>query len=131
MTSFESFSGVSVAILHSAVRGVHVYRLFPDKYTNLIIRKDEKSAHKNAVGVYLLNGKLVGHVAFEHSKLTYRWLSKGKNATGVITGNAATWSRRAGGHEIAIDIMFMSKDEEQMQDIVKTPTLYYPRSRKD
>lgn len=116
----DNLAEYGIAVLHSAVRGVHVYRVFPKLGQTLHLEHDKKSVHKHSVGVYLaINRKncLVGHVAREHAALVSRWLGKGGVVQSVTTGDKIKWSKRAGGHEIAMDIHFISRDEVQMFDM--------------
>ena len=71
--------GLAIAVLHSAVRGMHVYHRFPPKNIFLKLAKDEKSIFRDSVGVFqdLSCTKLIGHVAAEHAKLLTRWLNSG------------------------------------------------------
>ncbi len=71
-----NFETLSVAVLHSAVRGMHIYRLFPASNIFLDLKLDDKSKFKYSVGVYDVNGGMVGHVASEHAKLVTRWLNQ-------------------------------------------------------
>ena len=116
-----SMLGYGIAVLHSAVRGVHEYRVFPNRLTSLELDIDLKSTFKNSVGVYCVSDHsrhcMVGHVAREHSRLVYKWLKTDNHVTAIVTDDRVRWSRRAGEHEMAIDLLFMSKDEEQMKDL--------------
>ena len=71
---YYGLQGLSVAVLHSSVRGVHVYRRMPATGTKLLLRIDQASKYRNAIGVYELNGGMVGHVGAEHCNLIARWM---------------------------------------------------------
>ena len=115
-----SMLGYGIAELHSAVRGVHEYRVFPNRLAQLELHIDLDSTFKNSVGVYCVDNhsrhRMVGHVAREHSRLVYKWLKTDNRVTAIITDDRVRWSRRA-GHEMGIDLLLMSKDEEQMKDL--------------
>ena len=53
----------SISVLRSAVRGVHVYNLVPEKGTFLSLAIDNDSTFKNSVFVKTVDGAIVGHVA--------------------------------------------------------------------
>ena len=55
---YDYLQNSAMAVLKSAVRGVHVYRIFPKKSSKLDIRKDLHSEYKYSMGVYLLSGKI-------------------------------------------------------------------------
>ncbi len=71
--NFYGLHGLSIAVLHSAVRGIHVYRRKPAVGTLLKLESDDKSKYKNSVGVYE-GTNIVGHIAREHSRLVLHWL---------------------------------------------------------
>lgn len=60
--------GKAVAVLHSSVRGLHHYRIFPERNTTLKIKRDTTSQHRYSMGVYL-EQELIEHIGYEHSKL--------------------------------------------------------------
>ena len=45
-------SGYGIAVLHSVVRSVYEYRIFPNMLTSLELKIDSKSTFKNSVSVY-------------------------------------------------------------------------------
>ena len=51
------------------------------------------------------------------SSSVWRWLAKGGTATAYVRNRMPVWSRRAGGLEIAIDLLLMSDDERAVQDL--------------
>ena len=73
---FPGLKVLSVIDLHSAVRGVHIYRRYPSEGTKLQLRRDVGSAYKNAVLVQTMNADVVGHLAAEHSKLVGKWIGE-------------------------------------------------------
>ena len=68
--------GLSLAVLQSAVREVHIYRWFPAKGSDLRLYIDRESRYRNAIAAFDGPNK-VGHVAREHSRLVYGWLNHG------------------------------------------------------
>ena len=112
----ENLNDFGIAILHSVVRGVHVYRSFPQINTILTLKEEPKSPYRFAVGM-CENNLMVGHIDNAHAKLTCRWLRHECKVHAVVTDDTVKWSKRAGGHEIAMDICVLSKDEQQMQDL--------------
>ena len=73
---FPGLKGLSVAVLHSAVRGVHVYRRYPSKGTKLQLKRDLGSAYKDAVLVQTMNTDVVGHLVAEYAKLVDKWVEE-------------------------------------------------------
>ena len=66
----------------------------------------------------LFLGEIVGHVAREHARLMWTLLQRDDVAIeGFSTGGKPRWSKRAGGHEVAITIHVISKDEELIRDM--------------
>ena len=50
-----SMLGYEIAVLHSAVRDVHEYRVFPNRLAQLELHIDLDSTFKNSVGVYCVD----------------------------------------------------------------------------
>ena len=72
-----SLKGYSIAILLSAVRGVHVFNVYPDKGAQLQLCRDVNSTYPTVMQCLLMKtlpGETVGHVAAEHAKLVAKWI---------------------------------------------------------
>ncbi len=55
--------GLATSILHSAVRGMHVYRIFSSHNIFMALRVDLASKYRHSFGVYDTGDNLVGHTS--------------------------------------------------------------------
>lgn len=69
---------MSIAVLKSAVRGIHVYQYIPAKGAVVSLSNTQdiqvKAKYPRAIQV-THEGKMVGHLAAEHTNLVFRWLN--------------------------------------------------------
>ena len=56
-----TMDGLSLAVLHSAVRGMHYYRVFPPHNVFLHLKVDQTSKYRYSVGVYRQENKGLEH----------------------------------------------------------------------
>ena len=74
----DAYSGMSIAVLNSAVRELHVYKYVPKKGSTVDLSFSEvaevKMKYPRAIQV-TEGAKMVGHVAAEHSNVVFRWLT--------------------------------------------------------
>ena len=75
MAQSQNVNGKSIAILRSAVRGVHVYKRIPslNSRVSLDLCGDSNVTKRYPKAITAsLNGNILGHIAGEHSKIVYR-----------------------------------------------------------
>ena len=88
MAQSQNVNGKSIAILRSAVRGVHVYKRIPslNSRVSLDLCGDSNVTKRYPKAITAsLNGNILGHIAGEHSKIVYNWIKNNPNGARSVS----------------------------------------------